>query len=122
MDRNELARFRSRLAAMRERLIVEVQATEDHIREDIVPPGEHVATPSHPGDQATEGLHENIAIAQNEERLLEAVEDALARIEAGTFGTCTGCGREINRPRLAAIPYASACIECARQHEREASR
>jgi RNA polymerase-binding protein DksA len=122
MDRKALAAYRSRLVDMRERLIVEVQATEDRIREDIVPPGEHVASPTHPGDQPAEGLHENIAIAQNEEHLLEDVEAALERIDAGKFGDCQDCGRPIGRQRLDAIPYAAWCIDCARNHERSQAR
>jgi RNA polymerase-binding transcription factor len=122
MDRKELAAYRSRLVTMRERLILDVQATEDGIREDIVAPGEHVASPMHPGDQPAEGLHENIAIAQNEERLLEDVEAALERIDAGTFGVCGECGCKISRKRLEAIPYAPWCIDCAREHERHGER
>jgi RNA polymerase-binding protein DksA len=122
MDRKEMAALRARLVAMRERLIVEVQATEDRIREDIVAPGGHVASSMHPGDQDTEGLHENIVIAQNEEQLLEQVEGALERIEAGKFGVCQDCGRKISHQRLAAVPYSPWCIDCARKHEREDSR
>ncbi len=47
-----------------------------------------------------------------QENLLE-VEDALAKIEAGTYGTCEDCGREISSARLEAVPAARYCIECA---------
>jgi RNA polymerase-binding protein DksA len=120
MRSKELSAYRSRLLAMRERLIAEVQATEERIREDIVPPGEHVASSMHPGDQPTEGLHENIAIAQNEEHLLEDVEAALTRIDSGKFGVCQECGRHVGHQRLDAIPYTAWCIDCARQQERPA--
>jgi RNA polymerase-binding protein DksA len=119
MDPRQTAAYRSLLAEMRQRLIAEVQATEEGIREDIAPPGEHGVSTIHPGDYAAEGLHENLAIAQNEEHLLEEVEAALARIEAGTFGTCQDCGRKIAQQRLEAIPYAALCIDCARKHEAE---
>lgn len=122
MERQEQETYRQRLLEMRERLIVDVQATEDGIREDIVAPGEHVASAMHPGDQDSEGLLENLAIAQNEERLLEEVEAALERIDAGKFGVCQECGRKISHKRLAAVPYTPWCIDCARQHEHPSPR
>ena len=42
------------------------------------------------------------------------VEEALARIEEGTYGFCTNCGKEIMPERLAVLSYAKLCIECQR--------
>ena len=39
---------------------------------------------------------------------------AMKRIEDGTFGTCTNCGRPISEERLEALPWAELCIDCAR--------
>jgi RNA polymerase-binding protein DksA len=119
MDPKEQAAYRSRLLSLRVRLIQEVEATEEAIREDILAPGEHGAARMHPGDQDAEGLHENLAIAQNEEHMLEDVEAALERMEKGLFGVCENCGRRIGRQRLDAIPYTPWCIDCARMLEDE---
>jgi DnaK suppressor protein len=43
---------------------------------------------------------------------LREVRAALQRIDAGTFGICTGCDESINPKRLAAVPWASSCIVC----------
>jgi RNA polymerase-binding protein DksA len=43
---------------------------------------------------------------------LREVRAALERIDAGTFGVCSGCEEHINRKRLAAVPWASFCILC----------
>lgn len=43
---------------------------------------------------------------------LREVRAALRRIDEGTFGTCVGCEEAINRKRLAAVPWAEACIVC----------
>jgi DnaK suppressor protein len=43
---------------------------------------------------------------------LVAVEGALARIAAGTFGTCLTCGKPIAPERLEALPWATDCIDC----------
>ena len=46
--------------------------------------------------------------------MLAEIDRALARIEDGTYGTCTNCGKEIALARLDAQPWASLCIDCAR--------
>lgn len=47
-----------------------------------------------------------------ERRQLEAIRAALARIEAGTYGSCAGCGEPIDDGRLAAMPEVALCIGC----------
>jgi DnaK suppressor protein len=63
------------------------------------------------------GVDCDVALAQNEEWILEEVEHALQRIEDGTFGRCQDCGREIDRDRLDALPYTRYCIRCSPRHE-----
>lgn len=46
---------------------------------------------------------------------LEEVDGALARIAAGTYGTCARCGRPVGAGRLEARPSAPLCIDCARE-------
>jgi DnaK suppressor protein len=46
---------------------------------------------------------------------LQDIEDALAKFEAGTYGTCERCGNEIQPARLEAMPAARLCITCASQ-------
>jgi len=45
---------------------------------------------------------------------IRQLQEAMARIDAGTYGLCTICGKSIAPVRLAALPYASTCITCAR--------
>ncbi len=44
---------------------------------------------------------------------IQAIEDALARIDAGTYGLCAKCGEEIAAGRLKAVPFTRTCIDCA---------
>ncbi|REJ05105.1 molecular chaperone DnaK [Microbacterium bovistercoris] len=44
---------------------------------------------------------------------LRQVDDALARLEAGTYGICTGCGNPIPAARLEVRPFADQCVACA---------
>ena len=117
MDKRERAGFELQLTELRKRLLREVDSAEEALREDVVKPGEITSVPTHPADQDVEGLDSEIAISQNEELLLEQVEAAIGRIEAGTYGVCQQCGRTIDAQRLQAIPYTSRCIDCARDHQ-----
>ena len=51
-----------------------------------------------------------LGLIENEQGTLELVNEALDRMENGTFGQCVECGEPISKPRLQAIPYARHCI------------
>lgn len=53
-----------------------------------------------------------------ESNLLRNVRSALRRVEDGSFGTCLHCEEEISPKRLAAVPWASLCIQCQEQADR----
>ena len=64
---------------------------------------------------AREGDGEEMAsIGENSQTVLAEIDAALARIDAGTYGTCTKCGKQIAVGRLEAHPWASLCIDDAR--------
>lgn len=68
------------------------------------------------GDTAsiTLGREIDYSLGENAQAVLGEIDAALARIDAGTYGTCTNCGNEIAVGRLEASPWASLCIDCAR--------
>lgn len=51
--------------------------------------------------------------------VLTQVDDALERLDDGTFGICQRCGKPINPERLEAFPYVALCIECQTIVERQ---
>jgi RNA polymerase-binding protein DksA len=114
MKNSEFAGIKSQLLELRTRLLLEVNSAERALREDVVKVGEISSVPTHPADQDVEGSDTEVAIAQNEELLLEQVEAALQRIRTGTYGICQQCGRTIDAQRLQAVPYTADCIDCAR--------
>jgi RNA polymerase-binding protein DksA len=73
--------------------------------------------PIHQADRAGQESEAvvNLGIAANEAALRQEVEEALLRLEDGSFGICTTCRAEITPKRLEAVPYASLCIRCAKQ-------
>ncbi|MGH9389459.1 MAG: TraR/DksA family transcriptional regulator [Vicinamibacteria bacterium] len=54
----------------------------------------------------------SIQLKQTDAKLLRAIEDALARVETGTYGICTDCEEEISPARLKAVPWTKVCISC----------
>ena len=59
------------------------------------------------------GMELMLGLASNQQKLLQQVNEALARIEDGTYGFCQMCGKPIPQARLEAIPEAELCLNCA---------
>jgi RNA polymerase-binding transcription factor DksA len=59
----------------------------------------------------------DVTVLDNAQDLLRQYDDALARLDAGTYGTCTVCGRQIETDRLETLPYVALCIDDARKRE-----
>ena len=55
------------------------------------------------------------SLGENADQILREIDTALARIDDGTYGTCTRCGKEIPVERLEAVPWTTLCIEDARR-------
>jgi DnaK suppressor protein len=60
----------------------------------------------------------NFSLSDTERNLLMSIEEALGRIDEGTFGTCTNCGNTIGEKRLSAVPWTSFCIDCQELQEK----
>lgn len=57
----------------------------------------------------------DLALRDRNEQHLAQVEEALTRVDDGTYGACVRCGRAIAAERLEAIPWAAYCIDCQRE-------
>ena len=57
-------------------------------------------------------VHIQLKLKQTDAKILQAIEEALYRMEKGTYGICRDCGEEIAPPRLNAIPWTRVCITC----------
>jgi len=55
-----------------------------------------------------------VSLLEEAREQLAALDDAAARIDAGTYGVCERCGDAIGDERLAALPGARRCVDCAR--------
>ncbi len=72
-------------------------------------------------DFALDSVQDEISsqLAEVESRELARIEYALERMREGQFGACEACGANIPMARLNALPYATLCIDCQREAERE---
>ncbi|NPV59011.1 MAG: TraR/DksA family transcriptional regulator [Actinobacteria bacterium] len=68
---------------------------------------------------ATFERERDLSLSENVKDILQKVNEALERIEAGTYGKCISCGADIPIERLQALPYASLCIPCKQKEEKE---
>jgi DnaK suppressor protein len=73
-------------------------------------------------EEGAQNEHEQFTLArlgETQRREILQIDAALARIEAGEYGVCRDCGTDIDPRRLAALPYALLCTECATRRERK---
>ena len=72
-------------------------------------------------DQATTDIEQamRMRLCNREALYLKKVEEALRRIEEGTFGECEDCGEQIELKRLEARPTATLCVGCKEEQERK---
>ena len=75
----------------------------------------------HMADHGTDAMEKEKSqlLAQRGGDYIEYLNEALQRIEGGTFGVCRICNGEIGRARLEAVPTATQCIDCKSKRENE---
>ena len=99
---------REALLAERARVLVELRESE------VVSPGQMTY-----GSQAAAASHvfeqqRDLALRDHNQAHLAAIDEALARLDAGTYGLCVSCKRPIAGERLEALPWTALCIDCSR--------
>jgi DnaK suppressor protein len=113
MQQREVDGYRAQLEAQLASLVGQGAATVHRMVED----GDELPDPN---DRATREEDHNwsLRLRDRDRRLIGKIEEALARIDAGTFGLCESCGRPISPARLRARPVTTFCIDCKTEAER----
>lgn len=113
MRKREVERYRE---ILQEQLAALVGQGEAAVHQ-MVDEGEEIPDPN---DRATveEGRNWSLRLRDRDRRLIGKIQEALGRLEAGTFGTCTACGKPISAARLRARPVTDLCISCKTEAER----
>lgn len=128
MDAKELANYEKILRREKERFLEANQIIEHGVRghggglaESFSnSTGELSSYDNHPADQGDIMFErsKDIALRDNNRLFLQMIDDALERIDQGTYGWCDHCGQAIAKERLEAFPYTTMCLQCKEYTEK----
>lgn len=115
IDENEATR--NMLLGMREKLIADIS-------ENLKP--ESLAIPADTGDLLDQAGDErdrelSLILTDRDKEKLLAINEALEKLEEGSYGICEECGEKIGRGRLKVMPLAKFCVNCQSKFEKEIS-
>ena len=114
----EISKFKTLLLAKRSEILGNVLSMEDETlrrqRSDLS------NMPIHMADAGSDNyeIENTLGLMDSERKLLREIDEALDRIEEGTYAICQGSGKPIPKARLEAIPWAKYCVEYASMLEK----
>jgi RNA polymerase-binding protein DksA len=121
MDKRTRERYRKVLLAEKEKVLNQINALSEETlsssqRESS---GDLSGYSMHMADVGTDNFQRELALGlvSNEQQVLYRIEEALKRIDEGTYGVCEVCGERIKEARIKALPFATMCISCQEKEE-----
>ncbi len=113
MSSKQVSHFKLILLEWKKQLMKEADKTVQHMQQDS-------SKLSDPNDAATqeEEFRLELRTRDRERKLINKIDQALQRVEDGTYGFCEETGEPIGIKRLEARPIATLCIEAQERHER----
>lgn len=123
LNKKELKDFKKIILKRKEEALADLK----HISEDTLKKSQKEASGDisgytfHMADVATDTYDRefSLGLASNERELLYSLEEALKKIEEGSFGICEECDNSIAKTRLKALPYARLCVKCQEKKEKK---
>ncbi|MGA2774629.1 MAG: TraR/DksA family transcriptional regulator [Candidatus Omnitrophota bacterium] len=120
--KKELSEFKKIVLKKKDELLEDIQ----HISDDTLKKSQKEASGDisgytyHMADVATDSYDRefSLGLASSERKFIYELDDALKRIEEGTFGICQDCKSLISKSRLKAVPYARSCVKCQEKREK----
>ena len=115
MDKRKITRLRKALTEEYENLVRSLNRNREAEEEILLEKTEDE------GDLALISHNKELLynLAETDFRRLKAIEDAIRRMDREEYGECASCGEDINEKRLIAVPWATLCIQCQEEAERE---
>jgi DnaK suppressor protein len=89
-----------------------LQAEADQLAEEMEPGDTQFDEESGEGGTLNVERERDLALSAQARAAVDEIDRALAKIDAGTYGTCEQCGQPIPKARLKALPYATLCVAC----------
>jgi RNA polymerase-binding protein DksA len=122
----EIEHFRNLLSTLRRKIVGDIE----HLEKDSLKTNQKDASGDlsgysfHMADMATDNFDREftIGLASSEQALLNLIDNALRKMDEGTFGICEKTGKPISKKRLLAVPYAPLCLEAQELEEKEKRR
>ena len=108
LKKDGLEKTRKRLLAKREELVKDLAKNREVSDETVDESAQDMV------DRATSAYTKEFAysLSEADRRILLLIDQALERLEAGTYGTCVHCGQPCQEKRLEAVPWARHCLDC----------
>ena len=115
MDQKKIATFREKLLLKKQEILETFTKNKSYGMEADGEPSQDIA------DKAANSYTKEFlfSLSNSERRLLQQVDDALARIADRRYGVCASCEDSMNLKRLQAVPWATLCISCQEKQELE---
>ena len=126
LNKKDLERFKKILVEIRRKISGDLQ----HLEGDSLNTNQRDSSGDlsgysfHMADMATDNFDREftLGLASNEQQTLNTVDNAIRKIDDGTYGTCEECSKMITMKRLAAMPHARLCIKCQEIEEKKKRR
>ena len=126
LTKPQLQEYKKILEKVRDRVVDEISflAGDNLNRSPRDSSGDLSSYSFHMADQGTDNFDREFALnlVSSEQDVLYEIDDALRRIEMGTYGVCEGCNKAIEKARLMALPFAKMCIVCKSEAEKGKTR
>ena len=107
-------KLRKKLLVKREELLVDIQKNREVSDESVEESAQDMA------DRATASYMREFAysLSESDRKILILIDEALTRLDAGTFGTCVNCAQPVQDKRLDAVPWARHCLDCQEMQDK----
>lgn len=116
LNARDLEAFRTLLVQLRN----EVAGDIDDLENDAFSTDGDRLSVDNPADIGSESFSQefSLELLQRDEATLVEIDEAIDRVDAGSFGLCESCEEPIPKARLQAMPYTRNCVDCQRKAER----
>lgn len=123
MPKKDLKKFRDLLIAERNKVGGDLSyITENTLKKSSrEASGDLSGYSFHMADQASDDYDRDFSLgrASDEQDALYVIDEALKRVEEGTYGSCLQCNKPIAKKRLVALPHTELCIKCQTKNEKK---
>lgn len=116
LNAKDLETYKALLLQLQREVSGDISALED---DAFSTDGDRLSV-DNPADIGSESFSQefSLELLQRDEATLGEIQEALGRVDAGTFGLCESCDEAIPKARLNTVPHARFCVTCQRKAER----